>query len=186
MTMFCTYKPKKCTLSNLTKKDQKGRFIWWLIPITIPLIVLAAAGIINSQTQRSMIPSGVNNDQMYCIANDWRSRDRKAQEFQTLINGRFSLPMTLKGKIPFGTMYCTFTPSCCTRLGYLLDNEQQAWNVVKAMKAKDDSVRTKKEKDILEKAKKLKVQYKKKGYKKAKLYKEIAKEIEDKSINSEI
>ena len=45
---------------------------------------------------------------------------------------------------------------------------------------------TNKEKDILEKAKKLKVQYKKKGYKRAKLYKEIAKELEDKRINSEI
>ena len=176
MTMFCTYKPKKCTLSNLTKKDQKGRFIWWLIPITIPLIVLAAAGIIDSQMQRSMIPSGVNNDQMYCIANDWRSRDRKAEEFKTLTNCRFSLPMKLRGKIPFGTMYCTYTQSYCNKLGHLLDDEQLAWNVVEAIKDKDTSMRTKGEKDILEKAKKLK------GHNKAKLYKEIAKELLDKPV----
>ena len=182
--MFCTYKPKECTLSVLAKKDQKGRFWWLLVPLIIPLTV--AAAIIDSQMQRNINPFGVNNDEMYCIANDWRSRDRKAQEFQTLINGRFSLPMTLKGKIPFGTMYCTFTPSCCTRLGYLLDNEQKAWNVVKAIKAKDDSIRTKEEKNFLEQAKKLEAQYKKKGYKKAKLYKEIAKELEDKAINDEI
>ena len=79
-------------------------------------------------------------------------------------------------------MYCTFTSSYCTKLGHLLDNEQSAWNVVKTIKAKDDSIRTKEEKNILEKAKKLKIQY----HNKAKVYQEIAKELENKHLNFEL
>ena len=73
-------------------------------------------------------------------------------------------------------MYCTYTQSYCNKLGHLLDDEQLAWNVVEAIKDKDTSMRTKGEKDILEKAKKLK------GHNKAKLYKEIAKELVDKPV----
>ena len=79
-------------------------------------------------------------------------------------------------------MYCTFTSSYCTKLGRLLDNEQLAWNVVKTIKAKEDSIRTKEEKNILEKAKQLKIQYDNK----AKVYQEIAKELENKPLNFEL
>ena len=122
MTMFCTYKPKQCTLLELTKKGNQARFF---IPAILALwVTITAIGVSPSmQTNRSMNPSRMNNNQMYCIANDWRSRDRKAEEFQTLTNCRFTLPMKLGGKIPFGTMYCTYTQSYCTKLGRALDNK---------------------------------------------------------------
>ena len=119
VTMFCTYKPKSCKLSELNK-DKQARWIWHLGV----LAWLWLARSIGSTIQ----PLGMNDDQLYCIPNDLRSRDRKAEEFLTLTNCRFSLPMTLAEKIPFGTMYCTYTQSYCTKLGHILDNEQIAWN----------------------------------------------------------
>ena len=50
--------------------------------------------------------------------------------------------MVMHGSIPFGTMYCTYTQSYCTELGLTLDDEQLALDFVKAIKKKDDSIRT--------------------------------------------
>ena len=44
----------------------------------------------NARSSISINPEGMNNDQLYCIANDWRSRDWKAKEFRTMTNCRFS------------------------------------------------------------------------------------------------
>ena len=170
VTMFCTYKPKKCLLSEVGKKDQKGRWIWW-----IPVIFVAWLGFLEAQSRSVKNPTGTNDDQMYCIANDWRSRDRKAEEFQTFTNCRFSMPMAIRGKIPFGTMYCTYTSSYCTKLGHYLDNEQLAWNVVKAIKRKDNSIRTQDEKKVLEKVEKMKNRSTKRE-----ILKEIAKKLNNK------
>ena len=126
VTMFCTYKPKSCKLSEITKDKQQARFIWWIVQV-IGAYELGLH-LDHAASTRSIQPLGMNDDQMYCIPNDWRSRDRKAEEFRTLTNCRFSLPMTLAEKIPFGTMYCTYTQSYCTKLGHILDNEQIAWN----------------------------------------------------------
>ena len=127
VTMFCTYKPKSCKLSEITKDKQQARFLLWGLVIGIAYIY--AASMNGPRSIGSTIqPLGMNDDQLYCIPNDLRSRDRKAEEFLTLTNCRFSLPMTLAEKIPFGTMYCTYTQSYCTKLGHILDNEQIAWN----------------------------------------------------------
>lgn len=63
--------------------------------------------------------------------------------------------MVMHGSIPFGTMYCTYTQSYCTELGLTLDDEQLALDFVKAIKKKDDSIRTTEEQKIFKEFKKL-------------------------------
>ena len=73
--------------------------------------------------------------------------------------------MVMRGSIPFGTMYCTLTQSYCTELGHALDDEQFALDFVKAIKKKDDSIRTTKEKKILKEVKKLEKKTSRSGHK---------------------
>ena len=131
VTMFCTYKPESCTLLEITNpKGKQARVV--LIPLLIKLLIhQQQQHHIDRSKMINMSPNGVNDNQRYCILNDWRSRDRKAEEFRTLTNCIFSLPMLLAKKIPFGTMYCTYTQSYCTKLGLSLDTEQIAWNSIK-------------------------------------------------------
>ena len=140
VTMFCTYKPKSCTLSEITNpKGKQARFIpyfWHLSVVGITALALYIHRIDRSK-MINMSPNGVNDNQRYCILNDWRSRDRKAEEFRTLTNCRFDLLMALAGKIPFGTMYCTYTQSYCTKLGFSLDDTvQSAWHLAEAKENK--------------------------------------------------
>ena len=186
VTMFCTYKPKSCKLSELTK-DKQARWVWHLGILAVAWVALYIHESRSIDQSKTISPLGMKDNQMYCIPNDWRSRDRKAEEFRTLTNCRFSLPMTLAETIPFGTMYCTYTQSYCTQLGHILDNEQIAWNIVKAIKNKEASIRTEKEQKILgkvhkieEKAKKMKARGKE-GSKRF-LVSEIAEALSSKSI----
>ena len=141
VTIFCTYKPKSCKLSEITKNKHQARWVWlaigyWYSFVGIVTAVTVAAVHSNERNIHSLVgtisPLGMNDKQIYCIPYDWRSRDRKAEEFRTLTNCIFSLPMLLAKKIPFGTMYCTYTQSYCTKLGLSLDTEQIAWNSIKA------------------------------------------------------
>ena len=141
VTMFCTYKPKSCKLSEITKDKHQARiaiiigFLGVVTALTIGMVANAEAAKNNKRNINSLgtiSPLGMNDKRIYCIPNDWRSRDRKAEEFRTLTNCIFSLPILLAKKIPFGTMYCTYTKSYCTKLGLSLDTEQIAWNSIKA------------------------------------------------------
>lgn len=80
--------------------------------------------------------------------------------------------MVMHGSIPFGTMYCTYTQSYCTELGYTLDDEQHALDFVKAIKKKDDSIRTTEEKKIFKEFKKLEKKASRSGHKHMGRYKE--------------
>ena len=71
----------------------------------------------------------------------------------------------MHGSIPFGTMYCTYTKSYCTELGLNLDDEQLALDFVKAIKKKDDSIRTTEEQKILKAVKKLEKKASRSGHK---------------------
>ena len=142
VTMFCTYKPKSCKLSELTK-DKQARWVWHLGILAVAWVALYIHESRSIDQSKTISPLGMKDNQMYCIPNDWRSRDRKAEEFRTLTNCRFDLLMALAGKIPFGTMYCTYTQSYCTKLGFSLDDTvQSAWHLVEAKENKD-SIRAK-------------------------------------------
>ena len=78
----------------------------------------------------------------------------------------------MHGSIPFGTMYCTYTQSYCTELGHTLDDEQHALDFVKAIKKKDDSIRTTEEKKILKAVKKLEKEASRSRFKDMGRYKE--------------
>ena len=80
--------------------------------------------------------------------------------------------MVMHGSIPFGTMYCTYTQSYCTELGLTLDDEQLALDFVKAIKKKDDSIRTTEEQKILKAVKKLEKEASRSGHKHLGRYKE--------------
>ena len=80
--------------------------------------------------------------------------------------------MVMHGSIPFGTMYCTYTQSYCTELGHTLDDEQHALDFVKAIKKKDDSIRTTEEKKIFKEFKKLEKKASRSGHKHMGRYKE--------------
>ena len=137
VTMFCTYKPKSCKLSEITKDKHQAR-VWPVLAFAGFMVLSLGAIAINHELGKrnmnllgTISPLGMSDKHFYCIPNDWRSRDRKAEEFRTLTNCIFSLPMVLAKKIPFGTMYCTYTQSYCTKLGLSLDTEQIAWNSIK-------------------------------------------------------
>ena len=133
VTMFCTYKPKSCKLSEITKEKHQARWLWVAIGVSYLFAIS-----MNGARSTIVVPSiGVNDDQMYCIPNDWRSRDRKAEEFGTFNNCRFSMHMFLAKKIPFGRMYCTYTKSFCKKHGKYLDLEKMAWEKHMANVKKD-------------------------------------------------
>ena len=78
--------------SDLFKKNRNARFGSFLIG---DLMDKAWAQLGLSRAARSKInPVGTDDDHMYCIANDWRSRDWKAKKFRTMTNCRFSLVLT--------------------------------------------------------------------------------------------
>ena len=99
VTMFCTYKPKSCKLSEITKDKHQAR-VWPVVAFAgFMLLSLGAIAINHELGKRNMnllgtiSPLGMSDKHFYCIPNDWRSRDRKAEEFRTLTNCIFSLPM---------------------------------------------------------------------------------------------
>ena len=109
VTMFCTYKPKSCKLSEITKDKHQARiaiiigFLGVVTALTIGMVANAEAAKNNKRNINSLgtiSPLGMNDKRIYCIPNDWRSRDRKAEEFRTLTNCIFSLPMVLAKKFP--------------------------------------------------------------------------------------
>ena len=137
VTIFCTYKPKSCKLSEITKNKHQARWVWlaigyWYSFVGIVTAVTVAAVHSNERNIHSLVgtisPLGMNDKQIYCIPYDWRSRDRKAEEFGTFNNCRFSMHMFLAKKIPFGRMYCTYTKSFCKKHGKYLDLEKIAWD----------------------------------------------------------
>ena len=87
MTTFCTYKPESC---KMVQKDKNGRILDWLVTVVVGAATLGAILGSTARSSTSINPEGMNDDQLYCIANDWRSRDWKAKKFRTMNHCRFS------------------------------------------------------------------------------------------------
>ena len=70
-----------------------------------------------------------NDDQVYCITNDFRARNFKAKEFKTSKNCRFENVLSTNE-----INYCTFTALECKKRRFLLDNEQEMLDVFDKVK----------------------------------------------------
>ena len=64
---------------------------------------------------------GIDNEAMYCVWNDWNSRDQVAKIHGTFNNCRFSKQHYALGFIPNGRIYCTYKREVCLELGNRLD-----------------------------------------------------------------
>jgi hypothetical protein len=57
---------------------------------------------------------------LYCVWNDWGSRDQIANKEKTFNNCRFSR-IFLEWGFPNGRIYCTYKQRACAALGNALD-----------------------------------------------------------------
>ena len=86
--MFCTYKHPSCKTINAAEMARKT-------PIPIPTISADVTALINlaASSLKSLGEDGarfVDNEAIYCIHNDWGSRDQVAKIQGTFTNCRFS------------------------------------------------------------------------------------------------
>ena len=71
-------------------QDKNGRILGWLVTVVVGAATFGAILGSAARSSTSINPEGMNDDQLYCIANDWRSRDWKAKKFRTMTHCRFS------------------------------------------------------------------------------------------------
>ena len=87
-------------------------------PLTMA-VVTALIGIGNEALD-SISENTFENEAMYCIWNDWESRDQRARINKTFKNGRWSQQKRTLGA-PNGRWYCTYMQKALKALGQPLD-----------------------------------------------------------------